>query len=85
VKLWKGNRTDAEYELSNKKLAERFVKSDYFENAYKNTGNFGRALVEFISNKNGLDSSWEWDEKKGSIDGSKDMLEILDIIEQVKL
>jgi hypothetical protein len=82
MKLWKNNRLDAEWELDNKEIAKRFLES-----SYNNSENYNlvRGLVEFISDKDGLSSSWEWDKKKGSVEGNKDMLEILDIIEKVRV
>jgi len=80
VKLWKGNRVDAEYELSNKEVAEKFLKSKFAQKSDFTD----RCFLDFLTSPDGLDSTWEFDEKKGSIDGSKDMLEILDIIDKVR-
>jgi hypothetical protein len=82
MKLWKGNRIDAEYELSNVEIAEKFIASEYFKKKYELYGSTDKALVWFIGAKDGLNSTWEWDEKKGSIDGSIDVLEILNIIDK---
>ena len=78
MKLWKGNRVDAEYELSNKEIAEMFLKSKFAQvSDYTDRG-----FLDFLTSPDGLNSTWEFDKKKGSIDGSKDMLEILDIIDK---
>lgn len=77
MKLWKENKVDKEWELSNKEIAEKFILSKYSDYQY-----IGNALVDFISSSDGLNSIWEWDKTKGSIQGSKDMLEIIDIISE---
>jgi hypothetical protein len=82
VKLWKENRLNQEWELSNKEIAEKFMASDFYKNRYEKYNSTDRALIWFISDKDGLNSTWEFDEKKGSIDGSPDVLEILDIIDE---
>lgn len=82
MKLWKGNRLNGEWELSNKEIATKFLKSSYYKKRYDQYRGTVNALVFFITAKDGLDSTWEYDDKKGSVDGSKDMLEILDIIEK---
>jgi hypothetical protein len=85
MKLWKANRLDQEWELNNEEIAKRWVKYEKarFENLNPSPPltHFltGTNLVYFISSKDGLNSSWDWDQCKGSIQGSKDMLEILDI------
>lgn len=79
MKLWKGNRLDAVYELSNKEIATRFLNSKYYSEEIC----IERALVDFITSKDGLNSTWEWDKKKSSITGSSDILEILDLIGEV--
>jgi len=77
MKLWKENRINQEWELSNKEIAHKFLLSKYSLRMYRE-----KALVEFITAKDGLNSVWDWNKEKGSIMGSKDMLEILDIIEK---
>lgn len=79
MKLWKGNRTDQEYELANKEVAKQFLGSIYGKKPYE-FGGIAEALVLFISDKTGLNSTWEWNQEKGSVNGSKDMLEIIDIV-----
>lgn len=79
MKLWKENKVNQEYELSNKEVAKRFLGSIYGKKPYE-FGGIGMALIWFISQPEGLNSSHDWDEKKGSIDGSKDILEIIDIV-----
>ena len=82
MKLWKENMLSQEWELDNNEIAKQFLNSDFYKDRYEKYGDTSRALVIFITDKSGLHSSWEWDEKKGSINGSKDMLNILDIIER---
>lgn len=79
MKLWKENRLDQEHELANKEIAKQFLGSIYGKKPYE-FGGIATALVYFIGDKTGLNSSWEWNEEKGSINGSKDMLEIIDIV-----
>ena len=81
MKLWKENKISQEWELSNQEIAKQFLKSRYYD--FPNRS-IDMSLVNFISSKDGLNSSWDWDSKKGSIDGSKDMIEILDIIHNLK-
>ena len=78
MKLWKENRIDKEWELSNKEIADRFLRSKYSLRPFHTE----RALVDFITAKDGLNSIWDWDKTKGSVMGSKDMLEILTLIEE---
>lgn len=80
MKLWKENRLDQEWVLSAEEVAKRFMESGYAKE-YLNYGGVAMALVYFITSKDGLNSTWEWDEKKGSIEGSPDMLAILEIVE----
>ena len=80
MKLWKENRTDKPWEPSNKEIAKQFKESQFSE--YNNSTEFN--LINFISDPEGLDSIWEWDKKKGSIQGSPDILEILKIIEEAE-
>ncbi len=80
MKLWKGNRISQEWELSNKEIAKQFLKSKYARSEHFTATD----LVLFISSKDGLNSSWDWEQTKGSIEGSKDMLEILDIIDKTQ-
>lgn len=82
MKMWKGNKTDREWELSNEEIAKRFLASEYAEN--ENRRGTDMNLVLFIANKDGLHSTWEWDEAKGSITGSPDMLQILDLIREAQ-
>lgn len=77
MKMWRENRRDGEWELSNQEIAEQFIKSKFYNLEYNLS--FDRQLVNFICDEQGLNSVWDWDKKKGSIDGSKDILEILDI------
>ncbi len=75
MKLYKENKVNQEWELSNQEIAKRFIESEF------NIGfNIERNLVIFLTDKDGLNSVWDWDEKKGSIHGSKDVLEIIDVI-----
>ncbi len=70
LKLWKENKLNQEWELSNEEIAERFCKShSHNDITIKN-------LIYFITTKEGLNSSFDFDEKKGSIEGSKDIKEI---------
>lgn len=88
MKLWKENKISQQWEMDNKEIAKRWV--DYekerlaklcpLDLKYLLTG---RNLVFFISSKEGLNSTWEWDLKKGSVEGSEDMLEILDIVDEM--
>lgn len=80
MKLWRENKVRNEYELSNVEIARRFIV-EYDVDLRKEIG-LGRALCDFISSKTGLNSVWEWEQSKGSIDGSKDMLEILRMIDE---
>ena len=77
MKLWKENKLSEEWELSNKEIAKRFLDSEF--NVEDSSTEI--CLVQFISDKHGLNSSWEWD-KKGSIEGSQDMLDILKTIDE---
>jgi len=79
MKLWKENRIDQEYELANEEIAKQFLGSIYGKKPYE-FGGIATALILFISKPDGLNSSHDWDEKKGSIDGSKDILKIIDIV-----
>lgn len=84
MKLWKGNKIDGEWELSNKEIVNKFLESRYGTLKYLRCFTIERALVYFISAKDGLNSGWEYERKKGSINGSKDMLEMLDLIDEAK-
>jgi len=79
MKLWKENKNDKQWELDNREIAKQFLKSKYAELDYLNYYGIGRALTSFICASDGLNSVWDWDEKKGSIDGSPDVLEIIKI------
>lgn len=79
MKLWKQNRLDKEHEISNDEIAKRFLESPY---AKADGRNLGYRLIFFITSKDGLNSTWEWDENKGSINGSSDMIKILEIIKE---
>ncbi len=79
MKLWKENKLNQEWELDNKGVVKRFLNSEYGKNPEKYKGK-DNALVYFITGKDGLNSSYDWEEKKGSIEGSKDILEMLNII-----
>lgn len=81
MRFWKENRINQEWSIDNKKIAERFIASKFYKEreAYRGTA---QALVFFITDKEGLNSSYEWEDKRGSIDGSKDIIEILDIIDE---
>lgn len=86
MKLWRGNRVNQEWELSNEEIAHRFVQAAGDD--LKFCSNIPRSLANFIigpEDKGCLNSTWEYDEKKGSIDGSPDMLEIIDLIEKVRI
>jgi len=76
MKLWKENKVNKNWSVSNTEIAKLFLKSEYGKNPYEHGGK-ARALVYFITAKDGLNSTFEFDEKKGSIDGSRDILEIL--------
>ena len=80
MKLWKQNRLDKEFELPNSEIAKQFLASTFPKRYYS----IRDALVYFITSPDGLNSSWEWDEKRGSVDGSKDMIKILEIIKEIK-
>lgn len=82
MKLWKENNINQKWELDNKEIANRFIVSKYFKDRYELYRGTEHALVWFIGAKDGLNSTWEWDNKKGSVDGSKDMLQILDLIDE---
>lgn len=79
MKLWEENRLDKEYELSNEEVAKQFINSIYGKKPYE-FGGVDMALITFISNKDGLNSSWEWNRQKGSIEGCPDILKIIDIV-----
>jgi hypothetical protein len=83
MKLWRYNRTDKEYVLANEEIAKRFLESNFYKERYDKFRSTGMALVYFLISQEidgGLSSTWEWDETKGSINGSADMTEILDQI-----
>lgn len=81
MKLWKENKVAQEYEMDNAEIANRFMQSQYyFEDEYVQYYGIGRALAFFISAKDGLNSIWEWDKNKGSIEGSPDVLAIIALV-----
>ena len=84
MKLWKENKLDHEWAMPNLKIAEEFLKSDWNDNDLKEHKGLEYALVLFISEAKGLNSSWEWNKAEGSIKGSKDMIEILNIIDKLE-
>lgn len=72
---------NSEFEMSNDEIATRFMLSRFY-----GPDATSRDLVLFVSfpeDKGGLASTWDWDEKKGSFDGSKDMLEIFEICKAI--
>jgi hypothetical protein len=79
MKLWKSNRLDQEWEMTNEEIAQKFMESGYAKTCWE-FGGLRMALVSFIASKDGLNSTWEWNEKRGSIEGSPDFLDILDRI-----
>lgn len=83
MKLWKDNRLDQAYERPNREIANEFLASDYYKSRHERGLFIEQALVLFITGKDGLSSTWEWDERKGSINGSPDMLEILKMVESL--
>ncbi len=80
MKLWKENKINQEWKLSNKEIAKQFLKSKYARSEHFTATD----LVLFISSNDGLNSVWDWERNKGSVNGSKDILEILDIIDKTK-
>lgn len=82
MKLWKENKINNMYQLENKEIAKQFIRSIYGKHPYE-YGGISSSLVFFITSKVGLNSSYEWKYKKGSIEGSKDILEIIKIVKLI--
>ena len=78
MKLWKDNKLDQEYDKPNVDIAKEFMASEF----YNPKEPIGYNLVFFVSAKNGLSSTWEWEEEKGSVCGSPDMLEIIELVKK---
>lgn len=55
MKLWKDNKSNQEYEIPEKEIIDKFLKSDF----YKEELPLGIRLMRFIVDKNGLNSVFE--------------------------
>lgn len=53
MKLWKDNRLDQVWELSNEEVIEKFKQSPQYQ-SFKEGCPLRRAMSSFISSKNGL-------------------------------
>jgi len=78
MKLWKENDINKEWDLENEEIVRRFLSSSFA----KERTNFGitYCLINFITSVYGLNSVYEFDEEKGSIDGSEDILEMINLL-----
>lgn len=77
MKLWKENRKYGEWELPDEEIAKRFMASRYYQGK---DNPICRDLIYFITDKDGLNSVFEYGEE-GSGEAVRPIIKIIERLE----